>query len=273
MYKTIPVFDKSLLNFCEEYIHRACQFPAMVGKNYLEDEPDDSNANLGFDAEESKIKGRDAGGFSLDVDVTDWKLVCNRNGSVQSFVNLVNKDKNAVFEWVRDNLIDAGFDGTKLKFIDHYEIPDHPIEHGKVFPELDSTLINTWLIMRSNANVMLKELNGIVGIDSEIRIWPHHFDTGTYYAWDEKRAIGAGWAMADSLCDNPYLYIYGWNGEASVDYSSAPELKIGKWIVTDNWQGAVVESEELSLNEEQYEQATKFMKSVTAFLKPQLTNK
>ena len=273
MYHPIPAFDKSLINYCEEYIHRAAQFLAMAGKNYLEDQPDDSNANLAFNSKTSSIYSREidaASKLSVALNISEWQIQLLQKGKVDQTLDLIGKKKQEVFEWLRDQLINKELNGELLKFIDHYEIPDHMIDHGHAFPEMIKTTVDKWLIMRSDAEILLHDLNKIVGIESEVRIWPHHFDTGTYYSLGEKKTIGAGWAIADELCDNPYLYIYGWNGEVEIDYSSLPELEVGKWIITDKWQGAVLESEVLSLLEDQHQKATSFMKSVSKFLKSEL---
>ncbi len=274
MYIPIAEFDKSLLNTTEAYIHHATQFLAMMGKNYLPDKPDDSNANLAFDPKLSSIVGRQITGttaFSLNLNIPNWQLEIVVGGESQGYYKLSGKLKSEVFDWLRNEANTNGLDPEKLKYIDHYDVPKHEVDLGQPFQELNLDLVSIWLNMRSNANVIMDDLNKIVGITSDIRIWPHHFDTGTYYALADKKAIGAGWAIADTLCDNPYLYIYGWDGNRSLDYSSVLDLPIGKWIVTDTWQGAVIESVQLSSSDNQYEMVKHFMQSVVGFYKNQLS--
>lgn len=274
MYTPIAQFDKSLLNSSEAYIHRASQFLAMIGKNYLENLPDDSNSNLGFDSETGRVRSREVSGnpkFSLNLNVPDWQLEVVNNGEVKNIFRLAGKSKNEPFNWLKHEIESSGLDSRKLKFIDHYEVSEHEVDLGQPFQELDIDIVKNWLDMRSNANIIMEDLNDVVGVNSEIRIWPHHFDTGTYYELGEKKAIGAGWAIADTLCDNPYLYIYGWNGNENIEYASLPDLAIGKWIVTEGWQGAVIESEQLSKADNQYGSIKSFMNAVVNFLKPQLT--
>ncbi len=273
MYQAIPEFDKSLINYCEEYIHRAAQFLAMLGKNYVEQQEDDSNANVGFETKSSRLLSREVAGdkpFSLALNVPDWKLEILVNGKVNDEIPLTGNKKEDLFNWLRDQIIQRGLNGEQLKYIDHYDVPDHLIDHGHAFPEVIPTTVDKWIIMRANAQVLLEDLNKLVGIKSEIRIWPHHFDTGIYYPLGDQQAIGAGWAIADTLCDNPYLYIYAWDGNGTIDYSGVPELEHGKWIITDGWQGAVLESTELVTVEKQFEAAKSFLKATSKFLKDQL---
>ncbi|MEP5611948.1 MAG: hypothetical protein ABJP45_06845 [Cyclobacteriaceae bacterium] len=271
MYTPISEFDKSLLNATEAYIHHASQFLAMVGKNYLEDQSDDSNANLNFNPSSSRIECRAIGDFQVNLNVPDWQLEIKKGEKVQNSFSLTGQLKSEIFEWLRREIEEAGLDAQNLKYIDHYEVAEHEVDMGQPFQELNIDLVSSWLAMRANANVILSDLNQIAGIHSEVRIWPHHFDTGTYYELAEKKAIGAGWAIADTLCDNPYLYIYGWDGNKELDYSAIPDLVIGKWIVTEGWQGAVIESVELSTSTNQYNAINSFMNTVFNFLKAQLT--
>ncbi len=275
MYSPIAPFEKSLINTTEAYIHHASQFLAMIGKNYLEDQSDDSNANLEFDPHLSSILGRKVigpSGFAVNLNVPNWQLEVSVDGSVRETLKLAGILKSQVFDWLQNEIRSSGLDEKKLRYIDHYEVPQHEVDLGQPFQDLNIDLVSTWLNMRANANVILTDLNEIVGIDSDIRIWPHHFDTGTYYELGDKKAIGAGWAIADTLCDNPYLYIYGWNGNGETSYETVPDLNIGRWIVTSDWQGAVVESVELSSSSDQYQEVKLFMQSVVSFFKDQLNN-
>jgi len=270
MYTPITDFNKSLLNATEVYIHHASQFLAMVGESYLEDQPDDSNTNISFDSESSSVQSRAVGDFQVKLNVPDWRLEVMNAGVLQNSYQLAGKLKDELFEWLKQEISTAGLDAEKLKYIDHYEVAEHEVDVGQPFQELNIDLVNSWLTMRTNANKILSDLNEIVGVNSDVRIWPHHFDTGTYYELGEKKAIGAGWAIADTLCDNPYLYIYGWDGNKKLDYSEVPDLAIGKWIVTEGWQGAVIESVELSASSDQYSATNSFMRDVVSFLKKQL---
>ena len=74
----------------------------------------------------------------------------------------------------------------------------------------------------------------------------HHFDTDIYIEPSAKIGIGFGLAMEDSLVGAPYFYFsgYGLNGY-TIDYTNFQVLEIGKWIVKENWKGAVLPLQEL----------------------------
>lgn len=128
MYTPLVGFDKSSLNSTEAYIHRAAQFLAMVGKNYLDDQPDDSNANLGFDPTTSSIVGRDLSGFSLHLNVKEWNLETRVSGNTDQTIKVASQTKNSLFDWLQKQLSVNGFDPDKLNFITHYEVPDHEVD-------------------------------------------------------------------------------------------------------------------------------------------------
>jgi len=75
---------------------------------------------------------------------------------------------------------------------------------------------------------------------TEIRIWPHHFDTGMLIDLSAQKdmsiGLGLGYAIAVSLSEVPYYYCYGWG--KTIDYSQLSALKNGVWINT-NWKGAL----------------------------------
>lgn len=276
MYLNFKVFDLEAFNQTEIQIHHAAQFLAMAGKHFIENKSDDSNTNLGFENDLliSRPIMLTEKSFQLFVDPKNWLIgTQNMTGDVIESKELAGSTKDDVLHWLRNQLEKEGLNGDALKYIDHYEIPKHALDEGSSFQSLNQEVVKTWIQSRNNAKVLLNDLNKIVGIDSEIRIWPHHFDTGTYYAFGEKKAIGAGWAMADALVDNPYLYIYGWNGDGSIDYSNLPTLEIGKWLVQENWQGIIVPLKVIIEDDSQYQKIINSISNTVEFYKSQLNNK
>jgi hypothetical protein len=79
----------------------------------------------------------------------------------------------------------------------------------------------------------------MISPSSPINIWPHHFDTGTYHPLSETGSIGTGFAVADTIVNEPYFYIYGWAKDKTIDYASAPDLPFGEWK-TGSWKGAIM---------------------------------
>jgi len=229
----------------EAFIHRLAQFPAMVGKNLAHQTPDDSHATLNWNSSKQRLESQLIDDeFQLCVSLSNFSLCWSKNGKVISEQPANGKNKDHLLGWVKEQVSIAGLDAAKIHYIDHYEVPEHAVDTGRTFVKPSDEILNAWIAHRTNANEMMALINHAVGMDSDIRVWPHHFDTGTYYAFGNKKAIGAGWAIGDSMSESPYLYIYPWHADESIDLSHAPSLDAGKWM-TDRWIGAILPLSEM----------------------------
>ncbi len=83
-------------------------------------------------------------------------------------------------------------------------------------------------------------VNKLLDVDGEIRIWPHHFDTGIYVLSRPGMHIGFGLAMADALSGSPYFYMAGYPTQDGLDYSKIPSLNTGRWEIGEHWNGAIL---------------------------------
>ena len=76
--------------------------------------------------------------------------------------------------------------------------------------------------------------------DEEVRIWPHHFDTGVYFEQNYKVGLGFGFAMDDDMVGEQYFYIAGYHLRSNFNYDDRASLSSGRWIVDEDWKGAVL---------------------------------
>jgi len=120
-----------------------------------------------------------------------------------------------------------------------------------------------WNEYRSLANVACDLLLGFLQDDGEVRIWPHHFDTGTYLEVTSEISLGFGLAMEDSMVGAPYFYFsgYGLNGN-EIEYSKMTPPSVGKWVITEHWKGAVLPLSDLTENA--YDKIAIYIKEVSA---------
>lgn len=56
----------------------------------------------------------------------------------------------------------------------------------------------------------------------------------------ERAAIGAGYAIADSICPEPYFYLSGYHKRQPINFLNAPSLSAGEWRTGADWQGALL---------------------------------
>ncbi|MCP4459244.1 MAG: hypothetical protein GY816_14675 [Cytophagales bacterium] len=257
-------------NDAETLIHRLAQFPAIVGKNLVSQETDDSNTTLNWNSAAERLESQLINEeYQLSIHISNFSLQWSKGDEILSEFVAEKKSKDEIFNWLTEQVENAGLEASKLHYIDHYEVPEHPVDKGGIFVKPSDEILRAWMNHRTMANELMAELNGVVGINSAIRVWPHHFDTGTYYPFGEKKAIGAGWAIGDSMSEYPYLYIYPWDADNTLDLSYAPELKLGTWL-NDDWVGAIFPLNEMIDRANLEEDISSLIKSVSLVLKDKL---
>lgn len=233
----------------DQQLHILSQVIAKTNRTYVPKKEDDSHTNLGFDSLGNRITGR-------------W--INSPKGQIMLTLNLFNQN----FEWINNCQETLSSTETIGKTIDeiekeiasnlsilelnpngftddlHYEIPTYSFT-GNPVQGIDRDHLNTW----ANYRLLAAEASGAIlnylSVEGEIRIWPHHFDTGIYVAANEKMGIGFGLAMEDQMAGAPYLYVSGYPTSGELDFDKAEELPYGKWIRSEYWNGAILTLDEL----------------------------
>jgi len=250
----------------DKYIHQHCQTIAKFGRSFAESKEDDSHTNLSLDEIGKTIWGR-------WVNVNNKKYMLGLDLPTQKF-NLVDKNKSLVVSFemkgkkqsdVESDLASYFNDKLSLDGEDflkplHYEIPAYDFVDEEI-PKYHVDQMDVWFQYRSLAKKTCLLLTDHLQTAAEIRIWPHHFDTGIYIEYDKQIGIGFGWAMADSMMSEAYFYysVYGVNG-FKVNYDNPIKLSVGKWIINENWKGAV-----LSLSQATESNAATFLRESTSW--------
>ena len=85
-------------------------------------------------------------------------------------------------------------------------------------------------------------------LESDIRIWPHHFDIGAFAKVTDNLSIGFGLAIPDKNIEDFYYYSTAYNSEGSLDTNNLEELSIGQWQ-KGSWDAATIEASNLNLNQ------------------------
>jgi len=231
-------------NQTDQYIHQISQVLAKLGRSFVPEKDDDSHINLYWEPLHKRMLGR-------------W--ISTSNGNVLPAIQLehltfqwLNPQMNVIDEVTFENtgltelevLIENTFDShgiIKKNFRDplHFNIPDYPFKN-QPFKRFNRADLQEWSFYRSLANHILKDIEAFLNLNIEVRIWPHHFDSGIYIKWIENLGIGAGLAMKDSLAGIPYFYISGYTGEEQINYINVMPLTNGKWIKEGSWKGAIL---------------------------------
>jgi len=132
----------------------------------------------------------------------------------------------------------------------HYEIPAHKLDKGAVFSINNKNHFKENTFYRHNAEIMINKTARGFDNAEPLRIWPHHFDTGTLLptSHNEKgelsKSIGLGWAIPDNMINEPYYYLSFWSEIPDDSLKFLPRLSVGQWK-TPNWNGAVLKHSEI----------------------------
>ena len=232
--------------------HHAAQFIALVGHHLTLQQADDSNTNMEYIPDGNLLLGNSLpNGMRVALQLTELKLlILDEENDQKKAIKLDGKTKNEVFIELAQNLADVGIDVSNLKNELHYEIPSHPLDEGAVFSVKDKKHFVENTGYRHNAKSVLNEISDLFEQQEPIRIWPHHFDTGAFYVISKNKkgeatqTIGIGFAIPDSMIDEPYYYLSFWSAEPVKELDKLPGLDAGNWMMP-NWNGAVLRHSEI----------------------------
>lgn len=228
----------------DQELHFLSQLITKANRTFIPKKEDDSHTNLFFDPLGNRITGRwIAAGerkiiFALNLD-TQAIEVLDETGKRQANIATIARHIEEVEQAVKKVLPSLDLQPTGFAEPLHFEIPNYDFTK-KPIAQIDPHGLSQWKHYRNLANQACLDLLGFTQKWEEIRLWPHHFDTGVYLEINDTTGIGFGLAMQDDMVGAPYFYYtaYGLNGH-TIDYSSPPPLTVGKWF-TENWKGAVL---------------------------------
>lgn len=232
-------------NKTDQQVHLLSQIIAKFNRTYVAEKEDDSHTNLDFDPLGHRLYGRwaDTGqgriipAFNLEAFQFEF-MDDDRNVAEVFPAAGVTADK--LEETIEQFLPSKGLKKEGFRDKLHFEIPEYSFADSALKKPSETEREN-WENVRSMANEACTLLLGYLQEEGEIRIWPHHFDTGVYAEPNRKTGLGFGLAMKDSMVGDAYFYysMYRPDG-ADSEYSNVPALEAGRWIITEKWKGAVL---------------------------------
>ena len=239
-------FDAGLQDALQQQ-HHAAQFIAMAGRHLIPQQPDDSNTSMDYLAEKSLIAGRELlSGIRLALNPAEMILcLLEQNSTCNREIKLNGKTKPQVFEEMKKMLSSVDINTTNLKEELHYEIPVHALDKGNSFQVGNKKLFLENTMYRHNAQIVLEKIIQSYTDTEPVRIWPHHFDTGTLIALSKNdqgeiiRSAGLGWAIPDTMVAEPYGYVSYGSKNLTGTLKGLPDPGRGRWMVPA-WNGAVL---------------------------------
>lgn len=227
----------------DQHLHLLCQIQARVAANLISEKEDYSHTNLAFDPIGKRMTTR-----WMNIENDNLCLAINLQRFSFEWLNPTLKTVHEIFisgktygqlhTEITESLKVIGLKSNNLSIKLAYEIEQYPFS-DQSFETFDENVLNSWINHRTAANqsceALLKYLNAI----QEVRIWPHHFDTGIYVEIDHMVGIGFGLAMKDAMVGSPYFYISGYGLQHEILMNNLPELTLGSWK-KDEWKGAIL---------------------------------
>ena len=221
-----------------QQLHLAAQYLATAGISFLEKKADDSHTNLGFSVNKARLETwpLDSAGTQLCLNYREFALEWSSKEALS--LDLRGKGHEEVVTWLKRTAEQLGL--PPYHFDLHYSLPYSMDENFKFefsnADQVEHLIQSRTLAQRALASFLEKE-----ELVSEIRIWPHHFDTGAFTALNDGsgKSIGLGMAIPDTLVDTFYLYISGYRGNEALRTWAFKSLARGKWV-NDGFKGAVL---------------------------------
>lgn len=219
-------------------LHLAAQYLATTAISFLEKKEDDSHANLSFSNTEKRLETRplDKKGSKLGLDFPDFALqwISDEPRSLA----LHGKSHNEVVDWLKE--VTTALDSSKAyNYRLHYQLP-YAMGIYETFQMNNQKKMEQLIWLRILANQVLSEVLATNRLHSEVRIWPHHFDTGAFSPLNNSDVtIGLGLTIPDSLVADHYFYISGYCAHSGLDTSTFPKLSQGKWL-NQRFKGAIL---------------------------------
>lgn len=237
-------------NNSDRQIHWLSQVLAKANRAYVPEQEDDSHTNLYFDAIGTRILGRwidgPAGKMALGLDLKSLTFQWLDEGqNILSEFSALNKNMDELESGVSVYPGSLKMSSADLSNALHFELPDYGISKLNKGDFTDEGF-RSWIYYRDLANKASQDLLGYLQLESEICIWPHHFDTGIYTMVSDQLGLGFGLAMKDAMVGEAYFYMSGYAAESPLEYQNLPPLSAGRWESSEQWKGAVLPVTDIS---------------------------
>jgi hypothetical protein len=236
--------------YADQKLHFLSQVIAKANRSYVPSKPDDSHTNLYFDTLDSRIVGRwinngkDQLLLTLNLDTYEFEWLNSHKEPVLT-IGTIGKMITDVEDEIDSRLGDLNLKPQGFKEPLHFKIPDYPFANEPI-SEIDTLHLKAWKNFRQLANRLCFLVMGDIQIVGDVRIWPHHFDTGMYVEIGQKLGLGFGLAMEDAMVGQPYFYMAGYPIHGQIKYENLPEMEAGTWMISDKWKGSVLPLTELT---------------------------
>lgn len=251
-WELLSMTFKNELNIVLQQKHHAAQFIALVGRYLIPKKTDGSNVNMQYIPEKEMLLGNQhPDGWVVGVQLKGLtvQILDNKLEPVID-IPLNGKTFEDCFQDLKSNLEKLGVDVSGLLTKQPYDLSPDSLKDGKYFSVGNKEAVRENILYRHNAGIIINELTARFEDVEPVRIWPHHFDTGTFITLarngngDVAKTIGLGWAIPDSMVAEPYFYLSFWSESKLEITDEFKTLPTGEWMMP-TWNGAVLKTSEI----------------------------
>lgn len=220
-----------------------------IANLYIKKEDDYSHTNLEWDFKNKVLKSRSISlpnGFEAIIEYHPnhfhFHISTNCPNLRDPLIITKNNNLKYIIDTFKANINLLGLDDQKL---DNVKLADHEILQKDKSPiQPSKNGVHLFEKIRSGVNLVLNRYLVNNKLNSDIRLWPHNFDTGIFYKYDDNIEQYAGFAPADNLSEYPYFYNSFYIDGVMKNLKTNEELLLGK-IINSNWKGAIYTLDEI----------------------------
>ena len=227
----------------KKQMHLASQYLAAAGISFLDKREDDSHTNLGFNTESGCLESHylSDNKDQLSLSYQNFSLHWKSEKDKVSF-SLDGASHKEVLQWL--NATSQKYINKPFVYDFHYDLP-YEVNDAYVYKLTSASELRELMHLRILSQFSLEKINKELSFNTEIRIWPHHFDTGLYAEVPGTSiSVGLGLAIPDTVCNEHYLYASGYNASGQIDTSKFSKLDNGSWS-PDGFNGAILPASNL----------------------------
>ena len=231
-------------NKVDQHLHLLCQIIGKANRTFVPEEADESHTNLYFDSLGNRILGRWIQTLTgnvllaLDLNTLNFEVLGSSLNKILT-VSSIGKTMEEIEIEFEKLLPKAGIDPTGFRAPMTHEIPAYSFSK-KQLEAIEPQALDQWRYYRKLANQSCYNFLGYAQAESEVRIWPEHFDTGVYFEYDGRISMGFGLAMEDSMAGAPYFYMAGYPKNGPLVFENIPKSPSWRWELGEHWQGAIL---------------------------------
>lgn len=226
--------------------HLAAQYLATTAISFLDKEEDDSHTNLGWKNGTLLTHPLNKENCQLVLDYQRFCLFWKNHASLNSCY-LHGKSHKEIVNWIEETSQNIVPNKT-YSYALHYELPYENNQDCFVFEKPSDILIENLISQRTLVQEALIAVFMDLEINAPIRIWPHHFDTGSFFMANHSIGIGVGMAIPDNLINDFYLYVSGYEGHEAIVPNDPKSITLGTYY-NQKWKGFAVPISGLNLSE------------------------